>query len=350
MKAITFHGVEDVRVEEVGEPKLVDATDVVLSITTSAVCGSDLHQYHGRGGGLVQKGAVMGHEFMGTVRETGAAVRDVCVGDRVVVPFSVSCGQCEWCRNRLPTQCTTTGRAVFGGRFGHVWGGGQAERIRVPFADHLCTKVPAGMSDDDALFLGDILATGYVCAENAGIRPGDAVAVFGAGPVGLLAMQSAQLFGPARVFAVDRVDYRLKLAEEFGAEPVNLERGDPAEQLRGLTGGRGPDVVLECVGHETPFTQAIQAVRAGGVVSSVGVYVETAMAFPAREAFFKDLTLRMGICNARNHIGPLMPLVQAGKLRPARIITHTLPIKDAPRGYAIFDRKEDRAVKVMLKP
>jgi alcohol dehydrogenase len=350
MKAVTFHGVGDVRVQDVAEPKVVDPTDVVVKITTSAVCGSDLHQYHGRGGALVQTGAVMGHEFMGTVEDLGPAVRQVRRGDRVIVPFSVSCGTCEWCRRRLPTQCTTTGRAVFGGRFGHVWGGGQAQLIRVPFADHLCERVPAEMTDHDAIFLGDILSTGYFCAENGGIRPGDAVAVFGAGPVGLLAMQSAQLFGPARLFAVDRVDYRLKLAEEFGAEPVNLDRGDPAEQLRALTGGRGPDVVLECVGHETPFTQAIQAVRAGGTVASVGVYVETSLGFPAREAFFKDLTLKMGICNARNYMTALLPLVQVGKLRPSRIITHTMALGDAPKGYAIFDRKEDRAIKVMLRP
>ncbi len=350
MKAITFHGVGDVRAEDVADPKVVEATDVVLRITTSAVCGSDLHQYHGRAGALVQTGSVMGHEFMGVVDEVGPEVRRLTRGDRVIAPFSVSCGRCEWCARRLPTQCTTTQRAVFGGRWGHVFPGGQAERIRVPFADYLCEKVPAGMSDEDALFLGDILSTGYFCAENGGIRPGDAVAVFGAGPVGLLAMQSAQLFGPARLFAVDRVDYRLKLAEEFGAEPVNLDRADPAEQLRALTGGRGPDVVLECVGHETPFTQAILAVRAGGTVSSVGVYVEPSLGFPAREAFFKDLNLKMGICNARNYMLPLMPLVQRGKLKPARIITHTMPLKDAPRGYAIFDRKEDRAIKVMLRP
>jgi threonine dehydrogenase-like Zn-dependent dehydrogenase len=350
MNAITFHGVGDVRAEDVAEPRLVDPTDVVLRITTSAVCGSDLHQYHGRGGGLVQPGAIIGHEFMGTVEEAGPDVQAVRRGDRVIVPFSVSCGRCEWCRRRLPTQCTTTGRAVFGGRFGHVWGGGQAERIRVPFADHLCERVPADMTDDDALFLGDILSTGYFCAENGGIRPGDTVAVFGAGPVGLLAVQSTQLFGPARVLAVDRVGYRLRLAEAFGAEPVSLERGDPAEQLRALTGGRGPDVVLECVGHEQPFTQAIQAVRAGGTVSSVGVYVEPSLGFPAREAFFKDLTLKMGICNARNYMATLMPLVRLGKLQPARIITHTLALTEAPRGYAIFDKKEDRAIKVMLKP
>jgi len=349
VKAITLHGPGDVRVESVPDPRIVDPTDAVLRITTSAVCGSDLHQYHGRVAGL-DPGIVMGHEFMGVVEEVGAAVRQIRKGDRVLAPFSISCGFCEWCRMRLPTQCATTGRAVFGGRFGKQYPGGQAEAIRVPFADHMCEKVPAGMTDEQVFFLGDILSTGYVCAENAGIRPGDTVAVFGAGPVGLLALQSAHLFGPSRVFVVDRVDYRLKLAEELGGVPVNLDRGDPAEQLRAQTRGRGPDAVLECVGHEAPFTQAIQAVRAGGTVSSVGVYVESSMGFPAREAFFKDLTLRMGICNARNFITPLMPLIQTGRLQPTRIITHTMPLADAPKGYAIFDRKEDRAIKVMLKP
>jgi threonine dehydrogenase-like Zn-dependent dehydrogenase len=292
----------------------------------------------------------MGHEFMGVVADVGAAVTRVRPGDRVVAPFSISCGVCDWCRQRLPTQCATTGRAVFGGRFGKQYPGGQAEAIRVPFADFMCETVPDGMRDEDAFFLGDILSTGYVCAENAGIRPGDTVAVFGAGPVGLLALQSAHLFGPGRVFVVDRVGYRLERADEFGGTPVHLEHGDPAGQLRALTGGRGPDAVLECVGHEAAFAQAIHAVRAGGTVSSVGVYVESSIGFPAREAFFKNLTLKMGICNARNFIVPLMPLIQAGKLQPARIITHTIPLADAPKGYRIFGRKEDRAIKVMLKP
>jgi len=355
MKAITFHGTGDVRVESVADPKIMEATDAVVRITTSAVCGSDLHPYHGRGaapGGppLVESGSVMGHEFMGVVEEVGAGVTRVKKGDRIIAPFSISCGSCDWCRMRLPTQCTTTGRAVFGGRFGKQFPGGQAEWIRVPFADHMCEKVPAGMADEQVFFLGDILSTGYFCAENAGIRPGDTVALFGAGPVGLLALQSAQLFGPSRVYVVDRVDYRLKLAEEMGGIPVDLDKVDPVAELRRLTGGRGPDAVLECVGHEVPFGQAIQSVRPGGTVSSVGVYVENSIGFPVREAFFKDLTLKMGICNARNFILPLMPLIQAGKLQPTRIITHTLPLADGPMGYAIFDKKEDRAIKVMLKP
>ena len=349
MKAITLHGTGDVRVESVPDARVVDPSDVVVRITTSAICGSDLHQYHGRVAGL-PKGVVLGHEFMGVVEAVGGEVRKVREGDRIIAPFSISCGFCEWCRMRLPTQCTTTGRAVFGGRFGVQYPGGQAEAIRVPFADHMCEKVPEGMADEEAFFLGDILSTGYCCAENAGIRPGDTVAIFGAGPVGLLALQSAHLFGPSRVFVVDRVDYRLRLAEEMGGIPVNLDTGDPGDQLRALTGGRGPDAVLECVGHETPFSQAILAVRAGGTVSSVGVYVEPSIGFPVRDAFFKGLSLRMGICNARNYIVPLMPLIQAGKLKPTRIITHTMGLDEAPKGYAIFDKKQDRAIKVMLKP
>lgn len=350
MKAVVFRGVRDVRVEDVPEPRIVDPTDAVVRITTSAICGSDLHQYHGRGGALVQPGAVMGHEFMGVVEAVGAEVRAVRPGDRVVAPFSVSCGRCPWCRRGLPTQCTTTGRAVFGGRFGHVYPGGQAAAIRVPFADDLCEPVPAAMPDEDALFVGDILATAYACAEAGGIRPGDAVAVVGAGPVGLLAVQAAHLFGAGRVFAVDCVEARLARAAEFGAEPVPLDRGDPVAALRARTGGWGPDVVLECVGHPTAFAQAIEAVRAGGTVASVGVYLEPAIEFPAREAFFKDLTLRMGICNARNSMTALLGLVRLGKLQPARIVTHTLPLAEAPRGYEIFDRKAEGAIKVLLKP
>ena len=234
MKAITFHGVSDVAARPTADPKLVDADRRPAAHHDQRgvrLGPAPVPRPRRRRAGAeaapswATSSWAWWRRRVRRSRRCGRAIAWCCRS-------TVSCGHCEWCQRRLPTQCATTGRAVFGGRFGHVWGGGQAERVRVPFADHLCEKVPADMSDDDALFLGDILSTGYVCAENGGIRPGDTVAVFGAGPVGLLAMQSAQLFGPARVFAVDRVDYRLALAAEFGAEPVNLDTGDPAEQIR----------------------------------------------------------------------------------------------------------------------
>ncbi|MBI2879535.1 MAG: alcohol dehydrogenase catalytic domain-containing protein [Candidatus Rokubacteria bacterium] len=349
MKAITLHGVADVRVQEHADPRIQEPTDALVRITTSAICGSDLHYYHGRFPN-VEPGIVLGHEFVGEVVEVGAEVRGFRPGDRVVAPFSISCGRCEACKERLPAQCQTTNRAVFGGRFGRQYPGAQASFIRVPFADFMFERVPAGMPDEQAIFLGDILATGYFCAESGGIRPGDQVAVVGCGPVGLLAIQSAQLFGPARVFAVDRVDYRLALAEAFGAVPVDASRADPVAAIRAETGGRGVPVAMECVGHASALETALGLVKAGGTVSVVGVYAEAAFPFPISQAFFGDLTFKIGICNARNYITRLLPLVQAGRLVPTRIVSHVMGLAEGPRGYRIFDRKEERAIKVLLKP
>lgn len=349
MRAITLHGVEDVRVQDYADPRIEEPTDAVVRITTSAICGSDLHYYHGRVQNL-DRGIVLGHEFVGEVLEVGAEVRGIRPGDRVISPFSISCGRCAPCRERLPAQCQTTGRAVFGGRFGRKYPGAQAELIRVPFADFMFERIPPGMADEEAIFLGDILATGYFCAENGGIRPGDTVAVVGCGPVGLLAIQSAQLFGPARLFAVDRVDYRLGLAEAFGAIPVDAGRADPVATIRGETGGRGVHVAMECVGQPSALQTALRLVRAGGTVSVVGVYFEPEFPFPIGEAFFGDLTFKIGICNARNYITQLLPLVRSGKLAPTRIVSHVMGLSEGPRGYQIFDRKEERAIKVLLKP
>lgn len=349
MKAVTIYGKEDVRVEAVADPKIKEPTDVVARVTASAICGSDLHQYHWRFPNI-EPGSVMGHEFVGVVEEVGPAVSRVKKGDRIMAPFSISCGTCDYCLERLPAQCATTGRAVFGGRFGKIYPGGQAQFIRIPFADFMCESIPKGMSDEKAIFLGDILSTGYFAAENGGIRPGDTVAVFGCGPVGLFAIQAARLFGPSRVFAVDRVGYRLEMAESFGATPVDGSKGDQIERLKRETGGRGVHVALECVGQEPALIDALRAVKAGGTVSVVGVYAEPSFPFPIGDAFFRDLSLKIGICNARNYIRQLLPLVEQGKIDPVRIITHRIPLKDAPEGYRIFDRKEDRAIKVVLQP
>jgi 2-desacetyl-2-hydroxyethyl bacteriochlorophyllide A dehydrogenase len=349
MKAVMLHGKGDVRVENVPDPKRQDSTDVIVRITTSAICGSDLHPFHGR---LPPDDPFpLGHEFVGVVEEVGQEVRGVKRGDRVVAPFSVSCGFCYFCRNRLPAQCETTNHAVFGmGRRGGGWPGAQAQFIRVPYADFMLERIPDDLTDEQALFLGDIFSTGYFCAENAGIRPGDTVAVFGSGPVGLCAQMAAHLFGPALVMAVEYVPYRLEFSRTLGCLPVDAGAADPVEQIRARTHGRGADATLEAVGNAAALQMAIQAVRPGGTISSVGVYVEKSFDFPVGDAFLRDLTLKMGKCNARNYIAPLMPLIQQGRIDPTRIITHRLSLDDAVRGYHIFDQKQERAIKVMLKP
>lgn len=349
MKAVIFHGKGDVRVESVPDPAIEQPTDALVRITTSAVCGSDLHPYHGRVG--VGDVFPIGHEFVGVVEAVGPEVRGIRPGERVVAPFSVSCGACTFCRNRLPSQCATTGRGVFGmGKRRGSFPGAQAEYIRVPFAGHMLEPFPAGLGDEQMVFLADILPTGFFCAENGAIRPGHTVALFGCGPVGLCALMAAHLFGPAEVLAVDRVPYRLAMARDLGAVPIDAQRADPVAAIQERTGGWGADVVLEAVGHESALTQALQAARPGGTVSVVGVYVEEAYAFPLGQAFVKGVTLRIGTCPARVYIPQLIPLVAAGRLDPTRLITHRLPLAQAPEAYRIFDRKEESVLKVLLKP
>ncbi len=349
MKAVVFHGKGDVRVETVPDPSIEHPTDAIVNITTSAICGSDLHPYHGRVG--VGDVFPIGHEFVGVVEAVGPDVRGVRPGDRVVAPFSVSCGACYYCRNQLPSQCATTGRGVFGmGKRRGSFPGAQAEYIRVPFASHMVEKFAPGLTDDEMIFLADILPTGYFCAENGGIRPGDTVALFGCGPVGLCALMAAQLFGPAQVLAVDKLGYRLAMARELGAVPIDARQADPIALVQERTAGRGADVALEAVGHESALTLALQAVRPGGTVSVVGVYAEEAYPFPIGQAFVKGVTFRIGTCPARNYIPQLMPLLVTKRLDPTRLITHRLPLAQAPEGYQIFDRKEENALKILLKP
>jgi threonine dehydrogenase-like Zn-dependent dehydrogenase len=349
MKAVVFHGKGDVRVETVPDPSIEHPTDAIVRITTSAICGSDLHPYHGRVG--VGDVFPIGHEFVGVVEAVGTEVRGVRRGDRVVAPFSVSCGSCYYCLNRLPSQCERTGRGVFGmGKRRGSFPGAQAEFIRVPFAGHMLEPFASGLTDDQMIFLADILPTGFHCAENGEIRPGDTVALFGCGPVGLCALMSAQLFGPAQVLAVDRVGYRLEMARAMGAVPIDASQVDPAAAILDRTGGRGADVVLEAVGHESALSLAFQVARAGGTVSVVGVYAEESFSFPIGQAFVKGVTLRIGTCPARNYIRQLMPLLVTGRLDPTRLITHRMPLAEAPRGYAIFDRKDESALKILLRP
>jgi threonine dehydrogenase-like Zn-dependent dehydrogenase len=345
MKAVTFGGVGDVEVAEVPAPTPSEPGDALVRITLGAVCGSDLHIYHGHS--PVNEGATLGHEFVGVVEETGSAVRSVKPGDRVVATFYAACGECRLCRRGCWSQCDS--RAIFGhGQYFGGLGGGQAERCVVPNADVNLVPIPDGVEDEQAVFVGDILATGHFAAERGMIRPGDCVAVIGAGPVGLMALMCAQLFGPARVFAVDMVDSRLELAGELGATPLDLREANPEMEIQRHTGGAGADVVLECVGHLEAIETAINVCRGGGTVSSVGVPSEVNGDFPYFDVWNRGLTFRSGLANVHAYVRPLLDLIDAGRLHPERVVSHRLRLDEAKEAYRLFDRRE--ATKVLLRP
>lgn len=346
MKAATYHGVRDIRVESVPDPKIQDPNDVILRVTKSAICGSDLHFYRGRV--PMEEGFIVGHEFMGAVEDIGKGVKYFKKGDKAVVPFWVSCGVCYNCRNHVPTSCTGGG-ACFG--YGKAFGdlpGGQAEYVRVPFADTNLEKVPEGIPDEKILFLGDIFSTGYFCAEGANIKPGDTVVVFGDGPIGLFATASARLFGPSLIVTVGRHDYRLDVAKRMGSDiGINSHKENPVEKILEITNGRGVDAVLECIGSEATLLDAFKIVRPAGTISFVGLFTQP-VPIPMLVFYLKDLTLRGGVCPAKNYISKLMPLVVKGKIDTTAVITHDLPLSDTPKGYKLMDSKEGNAIKVVL--
>ncbi|MBN3945512.1 MAG: zinc-dependent alcohol dehydrogenase [Nostoc sp.] len=389
MKAVCWHGANDVRVETVPDPKIINPRDAIIKITSTAICGSDLHLYNGFIPSM-EKGDILGHEFMGEVVELGSAVKNVKIGDRVVVPFTISCGNCFFCNRDLSSLCDNSNpnawlvekqmgyspSALFG--YSHLFGGyagGQAEYARVPFADVGLFKIPDGLTDEQVLFLTDIFPTGYMAAENCNIQPGDIVAVWGCGPVGQFAIKSAFLLGAERVIAIDRVPERLQMAKEQGkAEVLNYEEGDVGEALKELTGGRGPDACIDAVGMEahgtdfmalydqvkqavrletdrpTALRQVIVSCRKGGHVSIPGVYGGFIDKMPMGAAMNKGLTLKMGQTHVHKYLKPLLEHVQKGEIDPTFIITHTLPLEQAPHGYEIFKDKKDNCIKVVLKP
>jgi threonine dehydrogenase-like Zn-dependent dehydrogenase len=390
MKAVCWYGAADVRVEAVADPEILNPRDAIVRVTRTAICGSDLHLF----GGYIpamRRGDVLGHEFMGEVVEVGADVRTLTVGERVVVPFAIACGACHYCLKELWSLCDNSNPnaaaletlygSAGGGLFGysHLYGGyagGQAEYVRVPFADVGPLPVPTELlSDDQVLFLGDIFPTGFMAAENCGIQAGDAVAVWGCGPVGLLAIRSAFMLGAERVFAIDRVPARLSLAETFGeAETLNYEAVDVIEEMQARTAGRGPDSCIDAVGMEAHGTtvgalvdratqavrlatdrphalrQAIQACRKGGTVSVPGVYGGFLDKVPLGAAFAKGLTLRMGQTHVHRYLRPLLERILRGDVDPSLIITHRLGLEEAPRAYEMFRDKADGCVKVVLTP
>ncbi|MEG3902054.1 zinc-dependent alcohol dehydrogenase [Microcoleus sp. B4-C5] len=388
MKALCWHGANDVRVDNVPDPAIINPRDAIVKITSTAICGSDLHLYNGFIP-TMQSGDIMGHEFMGEVVELGSEVKNLKKGDRVVIPFTISCGSCFFCNRDLWSLCDNSNpnaglaEKMFGhspaGLFGysHLTGGyagGQAEYARVPFADVGPLKIPDGLSDEQVLFLTDIFPTGYMAAENCDIQPGDTVAVWGCGPVGQFAIRSAFMLGADRVIAIDRVPERLQMAAAAKAEIINYEEMDAGEAVTEMTGGRGPDSCIDAVGMEahgtgldalydkakqavrlesdrpTALRQVILACRKGGTVSIPGVYGGFVDKVPLGAAFNKGLTLKMGQTHVHRYLRPLLDRVQKGEIDPSFVITHRMKLDEAPHAYEIFKNKKDNCIKVVLKP
>jgi threonine dehydrogenase-like Zn-dependent dehydrogenase len=389
MKATCWFGTEDIRVEEVPDPKILNPRDAIVKITATAICGSDLHIYDGYIPGM-EKGDILGHEFMGEILETGSEVKNLKPGDRVVVPFTIACGSCFFCRRKLFSCCENSNpnpalaQTLWGhspsGLFGysHLLGGfagGQAEYARVPFADVGPIKLESDLSDEQVLFLSDIFPTGYMAAENCNIQAGDTIAVWGCGPVGQFAIRSAYLLGAERVIAIDRFPERLTLAREKGrAETINYDERDTYDALMEMTGGRGPDACIDAVGMEAhthgfvgiydrvkqavksetgrpiALREAIIACRNGGTVSVPGVYGGMLDKIPFGAVVNKALTIKSGQTHMQRYLAPLLARIEKGEIDPSYIITHRLPLEEAPRGYKMFRDKEDGCIKVVLKP
>jgi S-(hydroxymethyl)glutathione dehydrogenase / alcohol dehydrogenase len=385
VKALMFHKPTDVRVENVDDPRIEEPGDAIIRVTSTAICGSDLHIYNGY---LPQtRPMALGHEFMGIVEDVGSEVKKLKKGDRVVVPFPISCGACFFCSAELPGHCERSNPKKYGpeggileGKGGALFGytdlyggyqGGQAEGVRVPYADVGPRKVPEGMTDEQVLFLSDILPTGWTAIDWAELKGGETVAVFGCGPVGLMAQKSAWLRGAGRVIGIDREEYRLRTARETAkSETINFDKTDPVEAIRSMTSGRGADVCVDAVGMEAHRTvlekvsnvlhaqagtinaleYAFSAVRRGGTVSVVGVYGTPYANFPMGQIFEKGIKLRAGQAPAQKYIDELMKLIESGKLRTDDIITHRLPLSEAPHAYEIFCKKQEECVKVVLTP
>ncbi len=345
MKSAVYRGEKQVEVTDVPMASLSNATDALVKVTLAGVCGSDLHIYEGRIPGT--EGWGMGHEFVGVVEDVGPEVRRFKKGDRVVSSFFVACGHCHYCVRGWFNQCVQRGAFGYGEFFGAL-GGAQADYVTVPLADSTLEVIPDGMSDEQAIFVGDILATGFFAAERAEIKPGDTVAVVGAGPVGLMAIMCAQLFGPARVFVVDMVDSRLEFAQGMGAIPINAKETHPVEAIKRETGGFGVDRSIECVGVLTAVETAMQVVKGGGTISMVGIPNHSVGDFPYLDMWQRALTFRAGWCNVQAYMRPLLDLVAAGRLQPESIISHRMKLDQAPEAYRMFDARE--ATKIVLKP
>jgi threonine dehydrogenase-like Zn-dependent dehydrogenase len=390
MKATCWMGIRDMQVHDVPDPVLINSRDAIVKITSTAICGSDLHIYNGFIPSMMQ-GDIMGHEFMGEIVEIGSNVKNLEVGDRVVVAFPIACGKCAQCKRGLFSICENSNPnawlaeklwgyspcGIFG--YSHTLGGfpgGQAQYVRVPFADVGALKIEDdALSDDSVLLLSDIFPTGYMGADLCGLTGGETVAVWGCGPVGLFAIASARLLGAERVIAIDRFEYRLAMArDKLGAETLNYENVDVHTALREMTGGRGPDHCIDAVGLEahshTPMypydrvkqammletdrpialREALMSCRNGGTVAVIGVYGGFVDKFPMGAVVNRSLTIKSGQCHVQRYMPLLLDRIQKGEIDPSFVITHRLPLSEAPRGYEVFSKKRDNCEKVVLNP
>jgi threonine dehydrogenase-like Zn-dependent dehydrogenase len=389
MRALCWHGKSDVRVDTVPDPTIEDPRDAIIKITSTCICGSDLHLYDGYMP-TMERGDVLGHEPMGVVVEVGKDVKKLKKGDRVVVPFTISCGECWYCKRSEFSLCDNSNRnaeiarkamgqspaGLFG--YSHMLGaypGGQAEYLRIPYADVGPVVIPDGLPDEKVVFLSDIFPTGYMGAENAQIESGATVAIWGCGPVAQFAIRSAWMLGAGRVVAIDTVPERLEMARQGKAETIDFERNDVYETLMEMTKGRGPDSCIDAVGAEAhaggsldafldktkaavglatdrphAIREAIMCCRKGGTVSIPGVYIGFPDKFPIGAAMNKGLTFKMGQTHVQRYTKPLLEKIQAGAIDPSFVITHKIPLEDAPAAYKMFRDKKDRCIKVVLKP
>ncbi len=402
MKAVVFHGIGDIRLDNVPEPKILHPNDAIVRLTASAICGTDLHMIRGTFSGMIP-GTILGHEGVGIVEEIGANVRNLKIGDRVVIPSTIGCGSCSYCRTGYYAQCDeanpngpSAGTAFFGGpKDTGPFQGLQAEYARIPYANVGLVKLPQGVTDDQAIMLSDIFPTAYFGAEIAEVSPGDTVAVFGCGPVGLFAIASAQLMGAGRILAVDTIGSRLEMARDLGAEVIDFNAEDPVEIIQSLTGGIGVDRAIDAVGvdstqpHQGPaakqaqqqaeefqkevqqvapqtnpqngnwnpgdgpsqaVTWAVQGLAKAGTLSIIGVYPPTHRFFPLGMAMNKNLTVNMGNCNHRKYIPTLVDLVETGAVDPEKILTQREPLTSAIDAYKAFDKRQPGWIKVELVP
>ena len=344
MRAVTFQAPGKVRVEEKPDPQIDAADDALIRVEASGICGSDLHIYHGRV--PVEPGFTIGHEFVGTVLAAGPDVERAAEGDRVLGCFHTACATCPACLRGDYHRCERGRTFGHGSHLGDLQGA-QAEQLLVPRANLTLRRVPEGMSDEVALFAGDVMGTGYHAIVHAGVRAGDTVAVLGLGPVGLCAVQAALASGAARVFAIDSVAARLAMAERFGATPLHLGEDEPKRAVRGATEGRGVDVVVDAVGDLEPLALAVSLARDAGTVSGIGAYSGKGEV-PIGLAWLKGLTLRLGIANVIAHVDRVLELIEAGKLDPAPLVTHRMKLDEAAEAYEIYDDRE--ALKIVLAP